>query len=75
MVDSGFRSGNPPPVSMTVYQWIGSGLVVCFYAAGAVYGGCVERRGKLLLKRAEIFVTMIATAAVLLFCRVHGGTL
>lgn len=61
---SGFRSPSPPPAPMTLHRWIGAGLAVCFYCAGAVYAGCVERNGKLFMNRAAILAALnVATAA------------
>lgn len=62
-IGGGFRSVNPPPAAMTPYHWIGAGLAVCFYFVGAVYAGCIERKGKLLIDRAGILATLnVATA-------------
>jgi hypothetical protein len=62
-VGGGFRSGNPAAGAMPLSHWIGAGLVVWLYLMGAVYAGCVERKGRLFMDLAAIRATLNVASA------------
>ncbi|WP_321784145.1 hypothetical protein [Paraburkholderia sp. J94] len=58
-----FRGDHAAP-PMTRVHWIGAGLAVCVYFAGAVYAGCIERTGAWRLKREAIVAALSVTTVL-----------